>query len=77
MAERMTGGEAMVRAVLRHDVDTVFGLPGVQTYPIIDALQRFGNQVRAVGSRHEQGAAYMAYGYAKASGRPSSPIPRW
>lgn len=70
MTQEMTGGEAMVRAVLRHDVDTVFGLPGVQTYPVIDALQRSRNQVRTVSSRHEQGAAYMAYGYAKASGRP-------
>ena len=50
--------------------DTVFGLPGVQTYPIVDALQRAGNRVRMVNSRHEQGSAYMAYGYAKASGRP-------
>ncbi|HJM93642.1 MAG: thiamine pyrophosphate-binding protein [Alphaproteobacteria bacterium] len=70
MSERMTGGEAMVQAVLRHGVDTVFGLPGVQTYPIMDALQRAGNQVRMVNSRHEQGSAYMAYGYAKASARP-------
>jgi acetolactate synthase-1/2/3 large subunit len=66
----MTGGDAMVQAALRHGVDTVFGLPGVQTYPVMDALQRAGNQVRMVSSRHEQGAAYMAYGYAKASGRP-------
>jgi len=70
MSERMTGGDAMVQAVLRHGVDTVFGLPGVQTYPITDALQRAGNRVRLVNSRHEQGAAYMAYGYAKASARP-------
>ncbi|MDP6876354.1 MAG: thiamine pyrophosphate-binding protein, partial [Alphaproteobacteria bacterium] len=70
MSERMTGGDAMVQAVLRHGVDTVFGLPGVQTYPIVDALQRAGNRVRMVNSRHEQGSAYMAYGYAKASGRP-------
>ena len=70
MSERMTGGDAMVQAVLRHGVDTVFGLPGVQTYPIVDALQRAGNRVRMVNSRHEQGSAYMAYGYAKASARP-------
>ncbi|MDA1099837.1 MAG: thiamine pyrophosphate-binding protein [Proteobacteria bacterium] len=70
MSERMTGGDAMVQAVLRHGVNTVFGLPGVQTYPIMDALQRAGNRVRLINSRHEQGSAYMAYGYAKASGRP-------
>ena len=70
MREHMTGGDAMVKAVLRHGVNTVFGLPGVQTYPIIDALQRAGNQVRFISSRHEQGSGYMAYGYAKASARP-------
>ena len=70
MRKHMTGGDAMVQAVLRHGVNTVFGLPGVQTYPIIDALQRAGNQVRFVSSRHEQGSGYMAYGYAKASARP-------
>ena len=70
MNERMTGGDAMIQAVIRHGVDTVFCLPGVQTYPIMDALQRSGNQLNVITSRHEQGAAYMAYGYAKASGRP-------
>lgn len=70
MSERMSGGEALVRAVLRHGVDTVFGLPGVQTYPIMDALQRHSNRVRTIGVRHEQTAAYMAMGYAKATGRP-------
>ncbi|MEZ5713890.1 MAG: thiamine pyrophosphate-binding protein [Paracoccaceae bacterium] len=68
--ERMTGGEALVERVLAHGVDTVFALPGVQTYPIMDALQRAGNRVRVIGPRHEQTAAYMAMGYAKATGRP-------
>ena len=70
MSEIMTGGDAMIRAVLRHGVDTVFGLPGVQTYPIFDALQRQSNQIQTIGVRHEQAAAYMAMGYAKATGRP-------
>jgi len=70
MTERLTGGEAMVRAVLARGVDTVFALPGVQTYALMDALQRAGNQVRVIGSRHEQGAGYMAMGYAKATGKP-------
>ena len=66
----MSGGEAMLRAVLANGVDTVFGLPGVQTYPLYDALKRHENQVRSVHARHELSAAYMAYGYAKSSGRP-------
>ena len=66
----MSGGEAMLRAVLANGVDTVFDLPGVQTYPLYDALKRHENQVRSVHARHELSAAYMAYGYAKSSGRP-------
>src|SRR5690349_6303877 len=67
--ESMTTGEALVESLLRHGVDTVFGLPGVQTYALYDALYQRQHQVRYVGSRHEQGAAYMAFGYAKSTGR--------
>ena len=70
MTERMTGGEAIASAVLAQGVDTVFALPGVQTYPILDALHRAGNRVRVIGPRHEQSTAYMAMGYARATGRP-------
>lgn len=67
----MTGGEAIVKAVEANGVDTVFGLPGAQIYPLFDALKRSGN-IRTITSRHEQGAAYMAMGYAKATGRPGA-----
>ena len=67
---RMTGGEAIVDSLLRHDVDTVFGLPGAQTYGLFDALAKQSNRIRLIGARHEQGCGYMALGYAKASGRP-------
>ncbi len=65
---RMTAGEAIVDTLIRHDVDTVFGLPGVQTYGLFDALAQRSNQIRLINARHEQGAAYMALGYAKGSG---------
>ena len=68
-AESMTTGQALVKSLMRHGVDTVFGLPGVQTYALFDALHEYQEQVRYVGSRHEQGAAYMAFGYAKSTGR--------
>ena len=67
----MTGGEAMVRAAEANGIDTVFGLPGAQIYPLFDALQR-SEKIRTVTSRHEQGAGYMAMGYAKATGRPGA-----
>ncbi|HEX4096404.1 MAG TPA: thiamine pyrophosphate-binding protein, partial [Caulobacteraceae bacterium] len=68
--ERLTGGEAIVRGLLDQGVDTVFALPGVQTYGLMDALKLAERRIRTIGARHEQGVGYMAFGYAKASGRP-------
>jgi len=71
MAETLTGGEAAVAALLDNGVDTVFGLPGVQTYHLFDALARAQQQgrLRVIGARHEQGSGYMAFGYAQSTGR--------
>ncbi len=65
----MTGGDAIVQSLLLHGVDTLFGLPGVQTYPLFDALSRAGDRITVVTPRHEQAAAYMAFGYAKSTGK--------
>jgi acetolactate synthase-1/2/3 large subunit len=65
----MTTADAIVESLLAHGVDTVFGIPGAHTYDLIDAIARRGRELRFVTTRHEQGAAYMAYGYAKATGR--------
>ena len=67
---RMTGADAIVDSLLRHGVDTVFGLPGAQMYGLFDAFARNDNRIRVINARHEQTCAYMALGYAKASGRP-------
>ena len=69
---RMTGGEAIVDGLLRHGIDTVFGLPGVQTYGLFDAFARASNRLRLINARHEQTTAYMALGYACATGRPAA-----
>ncbi len=69
---RMTGGEAIVEGLLRHGIDTVFGLPGVQTYGLFDAFARASNSLRLINARHEQTTAYMALGYACATGRPAA-----
>lgn len=66
----MNTGQAIIERVLAHGVDTVFGLPGAQTYPYFDAMAQAGDRVRLIGARHEQATAYMAMGYAKVSGRP-------
>lgn len=68
MSQRTTG-EAIVDALIANGVDTVFGLPGAQTYPLFDALYRHRDRIRTIGARHEQTLAYMAFGYARSSGR--------
>ncbi len=68
--EKVSGGEALVQSLIRHSVDTIFGLPGVQTYAVFDALARNTGKIQGFYSRHEQGAAYMAFGYARSTGRP-------
>ncbi|MCW3474145.1 thiamine pyrophosphate-dependent enzyme [Limobrevibacterium gyesilva] len=69
---RMTGGEAIVEGLIRHGIDTVFGLPGAQVYGLFDAFARASNRLRLITTRHEQSCAYMALGYAKSTGRPGA-----
>ena len=71
MSEKMNTGDHIVRNLIANGVETVFGLPGVQTYPVFDALARNTDSIRTVSARHEQATAYMALGYAKSTGRPS------
>lgn len=66
----MSGADALLGQVLRNGVDTIFGLPGGQLDHFFDSMYRSRDQLRFIGSRHEQGAAYMAFGYARATGRP-------
>src|SRR5262249_20427017 len=69
-ARPMTGGMAIVEALIANGVDTVFGLPGVQLYPLFDALKQRSGAIRTFGARHEQACGYMAFGYARSTGRP-------
>jgi acetolactate synthase I/II/III large subunit len=66
---RMTGGGALVEMLQRHGVDTIFALPGVQNDALFVAFYDAGEALRVIHTRHEQGAAYMAFGYARASGK--------
>jgi acetolactate synthase I/II/III large subunit len=63
-----SGGEAIVSGLVAHGVDTVFGLPGAQIYGLFDAFQQA--QLKVIGARHEQACGYMAYGYARSTGKP-------
>src|SRR5579862_4767552 len=66
---RMTGGGALVEMLCRHGIDTLFALPGVQNDALFVALYDAGDRLRVIHPRHEQAAAYMAFGYARASGK--------
>ena len=66
----MSGADALLAQLLANGVHTVFGLPGGQLDHFFDSMHRAGDRVRFIGSRHEQGAAYMAFGYARSTGKP-------
>ncbi|MBX6323933.1 MAG: 5-guanidino-2-oxopentanoate decarboxylase, partial [Rhodospirillaceae bacterium] len=68
MTANWTMGEAAIALLEDYGVDTVFGIPGVHTLELYRGLSR--SSIRHVGVRHEQGAGFMADGYARASGRP-------
>ncbi len=63
-----TVGEALVHLLESYDVDTVFGIPGVHTIELYRGL--VGSKIRHITPRHEQGAGFMADGYARATGKP-------
>jgi 5-guanidino-2-oxopentanoate decarboxylase len=68
MTANQTCGQAAIALLERYGVDTVFGIPGVHTLELYRGLA--DSKIRHVAVRHEQGAGFMADGYARASGRP-------
>ena len=65
---KLTTGEIIAKSLRANGVDTVFGIPGAHMYDFNDALAR-EEDIRFIHTRHEQGAGYMAYGYAASTGR--------
>ncbi|MDH4120707.1 MAG: biosynthetic-type acetolactate synthase large subunit [Deltaproteobacteria bacterium] len=66
----MNGAEALLESLRREGVDVIFGISGGQALPIYDALAKEGaGGIRNILTRHEQGAAHMAEGYAKSTGK--------
>ena len=64
---RRTGAQILWESLVREGVEVVFGYPGGAVMPANDAMLEY--PVRHVLVRHEQGAAHMADGYARASGK--------
>ena len=67
--QKITGSEALLKALIAEGVDTIFGYPGGQAIPIYDSLYDYRDQLRHVLVRHEQGATHAAQGYARVSGK--------
>jgi acetolactate synthase-1/2/3 large subunit len=63
-----TTGEALISLLETHGVEVVFGIPGVHTIELYRGLAR--SRIRHVTPRHEQGAGFMADGYARVAGKP-------
>src|SRR3712207_2487372 len=68
---RLNGGQAIARALRTEGIDTVFGIVGTHNVQIFDGLLDVPG-IRVVTVRHEQGAGFMADGFARATGRPAA-----
>ncbi len=69
--EQMTGADVLLRVFEEEAVEVMFGIPGGVTIPIFDKLYHKieAGEIRFILTRHEQGAAHAADGYARATGR--------
>jgi len=65
----MTGAKALIESLLQEGVETIFGYPGGAILPVFDALYDYERKVNHILTRHEQGAAHAAEGYARVSGK--------
>ena len=65
----MTGADILVKSLVEHDVEVLFAYPGGCSMPLHQALTRFGESIRTVLPRHEQGGAFAAQGYARSTGK--------
>ena len=69
MSELKTGGQIIWESLIHEGVDVVFGLPGGAILPTYDDLYKYDYPIHHVLVTHEQGAAHMADGYARATGK--------
>ncbi len=67
--QKITGAKALIESMLKEGVDTIFGYPGGAIMPAFDALYDYDKQLKHILTRHEQGAAHAAQGYARVSGK--------
>ncbi len=64
-----TGSEILIKSLIDHGVDTIFGYPGGAVLNIYDALHDYQDELEHILTVDEQGACYAANGYARATGK--------
>ncbi len=65
-----TGADVVVESLVRQGVDVIFAYPGGASMPLHQALTRYGDRIRTILPRHEQGGGFAAQGYARVTGKP-------
>lgn len=65
----MSGADILVKSLVDHGTEIVFAYPGGASMPLHQALTRFGDRLRTILPRHEQGGTFAAHGYARSTGR--------
>ncbi len=68
-AKLLSGADILVKSLVDHGVDVIFAYPGGASMPLHQALTRFGDRLRTILPRHEQGGAFAAQGYARSTGK--------
>ena len=66
----ISGADAVVESLVRNGVEVVFAYPGGASMPLHQSLTRFGDRLRTILPRHEQGGGFAAQGYARTTGKP-------
>jgi acetolactate synthase-1/2/3 large subunit len=69
-AVRISGAEAVIKCLLEEGADLAYGYPGGAIMPIYDEIYKYQDKFHHVLTRHEQGAAHAAQGFARVTGRP-------
>ncbi|NLB65629.1 MAG: biosynthetic-type acetolactate synthase large subunit [Lentisphaerae bacterium] len=69
---QLTGAEALILMLEKIGIEIIFGIPGGSAIPLYDAMYKVRKNMKFVLARHEQNAAHMADGYARATGKPAA-----
>lgn len=67
--KKVTGSEAVLLSLIEEGVEIMFGYPGGNIMPIYDSLYDYQQKIKHILTRHEQGAAHAAQGYARTTGK--------